>query len=276
MHCPYCGLANPVEYKFCGNCGNPLNATEQPADSLLSPGDLRETAPYGPDEYVPGKPRRRKKATLLFGSVVGGAAAFVTLCVCLFGSYYLLASSPTPAAIVITPTQVSGAEVIIPSPTVRVVATRDSQPQVILPTAGVPVASATKVGPTVRAYQAGPWTLTSISTQKSKTLTLANGENRQAKGVWLFVYLTVKNTSRQGSSLGEGDFIVSDSSGIQYKPSTGYYVRTFLTNKQLATFGDPISAGVTAKAGMGFDVNTNAKGLALVYQPTDLSIGLGQ
>ncbi|MBI3361377.1 MAG: AAA family ATPase, partial [Chloroflexi bacterium] len=59
MNCPHCGHDNPINQKFCGNCGKPLPSTPTP----LPGGEGRG-----------GRAGERKLVTVLFADVVGSTA----------------------------------------------------------------------------------------------------------------------------------------------------------------------------------------------------------
>jgi class 3 adenylate cyclase/tetratricopeptide (TPR) repeat protein len=63
MRCPTCRFENPVDFRFCGNCGNPLAAEpREPAEDALE------------SEPVPaGRHDDRRPVTVLFAALVGSS-----------------------------------------------------------------------------------------------------------------------------------------------------------------------------------------------------------
>lgn len=117
--------------------------------------------------------------------------------------------------------------------------------------------------------------VTVTSVDKIKTLALSNGDKRDAtKGTWVIVYVTIQNKGKETLTLNADDYSLLDSAKTETKPSTGFYVKTFVTDKKLAFVGDKIEAGKTIKAAFGFDVDANAKGLQFYLRPVGAQVPL--
>lgn len=131
-----------------------------------------------------------------------------------------------------------------------------------------------KVGETVAA---GNWEYTVTSVEKAKTLTWSDfGNTSDAKGIWLIVYLTLKNVGKENFSINNWDFELNDSTGVKYNVSTDGGAFMFIGYKKLSNLGEQFPPGVAVKTALIYDIAPDAKGLRLQLKQAKTSIDLGQ
>lgn len=269
MRCTLCGSENPEEYRFCGSCGSPLGRPISP------PAPAPRTVPLGSDsadyvvpvdsplydsvessnsarssdwdesfDWVESDEERAagNKRVVLIGGLLG-MAGITTACLGCLVVVFLLNFSPWSAAPATPPTvqanQIDeGTPTDVPTP---------------LP---------------------GKWTLTVSKTERAKALALANGDNRPAKGTWVIVYATLKNNTSQPVMLAEDDVQLVADGGTAYKPSTGFYAKSFANEKKVAALGTSFAAGASTPMAILFDIDAKAANLTLKIRPTNETITL--
>ncbi len=238
MKCANCGSENPSDYKFCGSCGATLPAA--PAASASTPTPYDDASPYyspyyGSDPYDDERARRNKRLVLIGGAVGVAGVAIIACLGCVLLAFIFK----------IPPFSQAGA-----SPTASVSQGGDSA------AAGWTASGA-------------DYTLIITKMERVKALDLKSGDSREAKGSWLILYATIRNTSKQSIAINDTDFELSDDVGDTYRPSTGYYITTFLGEKKLASLNSQFAAGAATKAALVFDIDPDAQGLALKIKSTN-------
>ncbi len=237
MQCGHCGEENEDGFKFCSGCGQPL---------FTPPASLA----YWPTDRLPT--RRRRSGLWLVVIAAAGCAGLAAL-VGLF-LYFLIGSGPNPLGSLsasVIPTDRSGAKngKTAPSPT----------PKPIY-----------KMG---ELMAVGNWEYNVAKVEKSKTLAVGDA-NTSAQGLFLSIYITLKNVGARESTLNTWDFELHDASGIKYDPHS----QTFMLakSKNLAVLGDSLTPGQALNTILVFDINAEAKGLKLWVGQAHAYVDLGQ
>lgn len=238
MRCSNCDSDNPDGYRFCGNCGALLPIAPASDDSAA-------TTALHTDETVTASATRPGQRSPLF--LLAGAAAIMGIaCLVFVGCLFLWAFA-------------------------RVSSTSDAT---TLPTATPE--SAEDIARIGKVISGGSWEYALTRVDRVKSLTYSDGDTREAKGIWLVVYLTVKNTGKQALALSEEDFGLLDGAQKEYKPSTGFYVRKFITEKQLVQLGEQISPGTPVKTAMFYDISPEIKGLQFLFRQINRVVPLDE
>ena len=112
--------------------------------------------------------------------------------------------------------------------------------------------------------------------EKSKTLVWGTvGNKSDAKGIFVAVYLMLRNVGTRNSSSNTRDFELHDAAGIIYDTSfDGMY--HFSTIRNLAELEDPFPPGLQLASAVVFDINPTAKGLTLYLVQAKAQVNLGQ
>ena len=197
-----------------------------------------------------------------------GIAALVFLCliVAIFSqSAQKPASAPTPASLG------------TPAPVVSEASPKATTPPPPTATARPPTATPTPLPKVGQTLASGNWEYTVTSIEKAKTLTWSDyGNTTEAKGIWLIVYLTLKNIGKENFSIYSWDFELNDATGVKYSISTDGGAMMFVSYKKLARLGEQIPPGVPVKTALIFDIAPDARELRLQLKQAKTSIDLGQ
>lgn len=191
---------------------------------------------------------------------------------------------PRPAPIIAAPLTATPHPTATPRP-VRPTAV----PTVIRPTATrPPPATATavpqpspdalsRVGQTVHGKN---WSYVVTNVEKVKTLSWVESygtpSKADAKGLWVVVYLTLKNTGRENFEINDHDFELRDGSGVKYTTSRQSDLYGFRRAKKLAALGEQFPPGVPANTAVVFDIAPDAVGLKLWLVQEKAAIDLSQ
>jgi hypothetical protein len=121
------------------------------------------------------------------------------------------------------------------------------------------------------------WEYKVTKVDKVKTFVWSEfGNTTEAKGIFLVVYLTLKNTSSKTSSINPWDFELRDAGQAKYDTSNAAGVYSFVEFSKLTNIGDRFAPGVILNTALIFDINPNAKGLTLFLRQGQVSIDLAQ
>ncbi|MGN1160795.1 MAG: zinc ribbon domain-containing protein [Candidatus Fimenecus sp.] len=80
MFCPKCGANNPEDVKFCGVCGEPLNAVKENAPVKENVGFNNGVQPQGEAAAAVKKKKPKKKKGVIAGVVIAVVLAVAALC----------------------------------------------------------------------------------------------------------------------------------------------------------------------------------------------------
>lgn len=208
-----------------------------------------------------------KRRVLIILGVVG---VLLVLCVAVAS----LGGGPKPTP---TPPQPTAASL----PTAALPPTATAQPAATKPpvstaTAKPPTATATplpKVGQTI---VVGNWEYTVTGVEQVKVLTWSDfGNTSEAKGIWLIVYLTLKNVGKENFGINTWDFALT-AGEVKYSFSTDGGAFMFIDYKKMAHLGEQFPPGVAVKTALIYDIAPDAKGLRLQLIQAKTSVDLGQ
>jgi hypothetical protein len=121
----------------------------------------------------------------------------------------------------------------------------------------------------------GNWEYTATRVNRAKTLVWSNdGTKSDARGIFLSVYLTLKNIGSKNLALHTWDFELHDASGLKYDPHP--QTSTLAQFKQLGVLGAPLAPEQVMNTVLVFDVDSEAKGPRLWVGPARTYIELAQ
>ncbi|HEV8638248.1 MAG TPA: DUF4352 domain-containing protein [Chloroflexota bacterium] len=141
------------------------------------------------------------------------------------------------------------------------------------PPTATPVPAKPTPAPTVAAGQVvhrgeavtgNNWEYTVTNVETTKTLAWSEvGNTTDAKGLWLVVYLTLKNTGKENVPINVWDFELHAAGDVKYKSSTETAALGFVGFKKLARLGEQFPPGVATGTAVVFDVAPDAADLKL-------------
>jgi hypothetical protein len=228
--------------KKCGFCSF---TGEEPAFTQ----HMREAHAWGASPAVAPAPRSSAS-----NSATNIALAILALVVVIAIGAATTPRSPSGATSAMTATATARAATLSPSPTPT------PQP---------------RVGDTIAR---GNWEYTVTAVDRAPSFTWSSfGNVETAKGVWVFVRLTLKNLGDRNFGIGPQDFVLQDSAGIRYDPCGSFACFSYLSHNKLALLSslEQFPPGVETKTALLFDLNPSAAGLRLVLkQGRDSTIAL--
>lgn len=121
----------------------------------------------------------------------------------------------------------------------------------------------------------GSWQYTVTRVEQPKTLKWGQYDNESdAAGIWLLVYMRLRNIGQQHNPINVWDFYIEDSADTRYDPSN--FTFSFASFKGLSQLGDLYPPRVAVDTVLVFDVSPSSRVLQLHVAETGATIDLGR
>ena len=119
------------------------------------------------------------------------------------------------------------------------------------------------------------WEYTVTKVERTRQLVWSDFGNRSdAQGIFVVIYLTLKNLGKQNYSINSWDFELRDDNDAKYQ--TARDMLMIVRQMKLASLGDQFVPGLSIQTALIFDVNPDATGLKLYLDQARAAIDLSE